>query len=253
MDLRLIIELAIFSLLMLWHLSQQGRRLTFLKRTFDDNVVDALSLGIQGLLIPLLQFLLIYYTYSYLFPGLKDAISLPNWGGFLLNFVFVDFLYYLVHRNMHSNLLWGFHLLHHSAKEMDIVVSSRNTVWTSFFFPYLWFNSFFIFALENKAGYIFGISLTAMLDLWRHSYLSPNPKGKLFEVISLILHTPIHHAWHHSRSSSRVNFGANLCIWDRLFGTYSHKREFPKDLGFDLKSDLKTKLFFPKRLQRENS
>ena len=252
MDLRLVIELTIFLILMIWHLANKGRRLNFLKRKLDDNVVDALSLGIQGLVIPLLQYLLIFYAFSYLFPGLKNSIILPNWAGFLINFIFVDFLYYLVHRNMHSDMLWGFHLLHHSAKEMDIVVSSRNSVWTSFLFPYLWFNSFFIFALENKTGYIFAVSLTAMLDLWRHSYLSFNPKSKVYEGISLILHTPIHHAWHHSRRTSRVNFGANLCIWDRLFGTYAHKHEFPKDIGFDLKSDLKTKLFLPKRLQREN-
>ncbi len=252
MDIRLVIELAIFALLMFWHLSNQGRRLKFLARSLDDNIIDTLSLGIQGLLVPLLQFLMIFYAFDFFFPDLRSSIAIPNWAGFLINFVFVDFLYYLVHRSMHSNLMWGLHLLHHSAKEMDIVVSSRNTVWTSFFFPYLWFNSFFVFALENKGGYILAISMTGMLDLWRHSYLTINPNTKLYELVSLVLHTPIHHAWHHSRSQSRVNFGANLCIWDRLFGTYKHAHEFPKDLGFDVKSDLKTKLFLPLRLQREN-
>lgn len=252
MDLRLAIELAIFSFLLFWHLSKKERRLAFFKRHLDDNVVDALSLAIQGILIPILQFVLIFHVFEWLIPGLRNAISLPNWVGFLINFIFVDLLYYLVHRQMHSKTLWGFHLLHHSASEMDVVVSSRNTVWTSFFFPYLWFNSFFVFALENKTGFILGVSLTAMLDLWRHSYLCFNPQGRVFKTLSLLLHTPIHHAWHHSRSQSRVNFGANLCLWDRLFGTYLHRDTFPTDLGFPVKSDLKTKLFFPLRLGREN-
>lgn len=236
-----------------WHLADEGRRLKFFKRRFEDNIVDALSLGIQGLLIPFLQFLLIYFAFDYLFPSLKNSILLPQWVGFLINFIFIDFLYYVVHRSMHSDLLWGLHLLHHSAEEMDIVVSSRNTVWTSFFFPYLWLNSFFIYALSNKSGYIIAVSMTAMLDLWRHSRMTINPQSKLYEVISLILLTPMHHAWHHSRKLSRVNFGANLCFWDRLFGTYKHAHEFPKEMGFRLKSGLGTKLFLPFRLQRENT
>jgi sterol desaturase/sphingolipid hydroxylase (fatty acid hydroxylase superfamily) len=153
---------------------------------------------------------------------------------------------------MHSDFLWGLHLIHHSSKEMDVVVSSRNSVWTSFFFPYLWLNSLFLFLLDNKVGFVLGVSMTAMLDLWRHSYLTMNPSSTLYKFTSLILHTPIHHSWHHSRSRSRVNFGANISIWDRLFGTYYHSQEFPKDLGFDVKGDLKTKLFHPFKLREEN-
>ncbi len=252
MDLRLIIELLIFATLMGWHLSQKGRRLQFFKRKLDDNIVDGVSLVLQGIFIPFLQFVLIYFLFDRLIPQLRNSIVLPQWAGFFINFVFIDFFYFLVHRKMHSESLWGFHLLHHSAEQMDVVVSSRNTVWTSFFFPYLWLNSFFVFALENKAGFVFAVSLTAMLDLWRHSYLCFNPKGVFYKVVSLFLLTPIHHAWHHSRSRSRVNFGANLCLWDKAFGSYYHSEEFPSDLGFKVKSDLKTKLFFPLKLGREN-
>jgi len=237
---------------MIWHFSHPERRMRFLKRTWDDNIVDTISLGIQGLLIPFFQFLLIYYAFDYIAPSFKNSIVLPQWVGFLINFIFIDFLYYIIHRAMHSDLMWGLHLLHHSAQDMDIVVSSRNSVWTSFFFPYLWLNSFFIFALENKSGYIIAVSLTAMLDLWRHSRMTINPHSQLYEVVSLVLLTPLHHAWHHSRKFCRVNFGANLCIWDRLFGTYKHPHEFPVEMGLLIKSDLKTKLFLPFRLQREN-
>lgn len=252
MDLRLIIELSIFVLLVLWHLSDQGRRLIFLKRKFDENIIDILSLSIQGILIPFLQFILIFHVFETIIPSWKNSLHLSEVSGFLINFVVIDFFYFLVHRSMHSDFLWGLHLIHHSSKEMDVVVSSRNSVWTSFFFPYLWLNSLFLFLLDNKVGFVLGVSMTAMLDLWRHSYLTMNPSSTLYKFTSLILHTPIHHSWHHSRSRSRVNFGANISIWDRLFGTYYHSQEFPKDLGFDVKGDLKTKLFHPFKLREEN-
>lgn len=253
MDIRFIIELSIFLFLMIWYLLDGDRRKSFFGRTLDENIVDIISLTIQGTLIPLFSYFLIYRVFEMVIPNLKNSIEINNTLGFLINFVFVDLCFYWTHRIFHGNVLWGFHLLHHSSRKMDIVVSSRNTVWTSFFFPYLWVNSFFVFALSNKTGFILSISITAMLDLWRHSPFFIEPSSRLAKYISYFFITPVHHAWHHSRSRSRVNFGANLSVWDKIFGTYYFDTKYPKDIGFDLKSDLKTKLFRPLKLQKENS
>lgn len=120
-------------------------------------------------------------------------------------------------------------------------------------FPYLWFNALFLFVLEDKSAYLAAVSLSAVMDLWRHSYLSPKSESKLYRFISLFLITPIDHAWHHSRSKSRVNFGANINIWDKIHGTFYDGDEFPNDLGFKIKGTLFTKLFRPIKLGRDNS
>ncbi len=252
MDIRLAVEFFLFFLLVFWHLSDKSRRAIFFKRTLDENVIDGISLFIQGIIIPVSSYFLIYRLYDGLFPALKGTLKISNELGFLLNFVLVDFVFYWIHRLFHSRRLWGFHLVHHSARAMDVIVSSRNTIWTSFFFPYLWLNSYFIFILENKTGFVLSISITTMLDLWRHSSLFINPQSQVAKAISWFFVTPVHHAWHHSRSHSRVNFGANLSIWDRVFGTYLYAAQYPDDLGFNLKSDLKTKLLLPFKVEREN-
>jgi hypothetical protein len=92
LDLRLIIELSIFVLLVLWHLSDQGRRLIFLKRKFDENIIDILSLSIQGILIPFLQFILIFHVFETIIPSWKNSLHLSEVSGFLINFVVIEFI-----------------------------------------------------------------------------------------------------------------------------------------------------------------
>jgi sterol desaturase/sphingolipid hydroxylase (fatty acid hydroxylase superfamily) len=43
--------------------------------------------------------------------------------------------------------------------------------------------------------------------------------------------TPAHHHLHHSFDGQRVNFGANLMLWDRLFGTACEPHGYPTRYG----------------------
>jgi sterol desaturase/sphingolipid hydroxylase (fatty acid hydroxylase superfamily) len=201
----------------------------------------------------LAQTYIVYRLFDFIIPQFKGGVSINPVLAFCLNFVLVDYLFFLTHKAFHGNKLWGFHVLHHSSTYMDIIVSSRNTVWTSFLFPYLWFNAFFLFILQDKSAYLIAVSLSAVLDLWRHSYLCPSRDSLFYKLIGTIMITPMDHAWHHSRSRSRVNFGANLNIWDKMHGTFYSGSEFPDDLGFELKGSLFTKLFRPIKLAKDNS
>jgi sterol desaturase/sphingolipid hydroxylase (fatty acid hydroxylase superfamily) len=209
-------------------------------------------LSIQGIIIPLAQTYIVYRIFNYLIPSYKGTVAINPIFSFLLNFLFVDYLFFLTHRLFHGNSLWGFHVLHHSSTTMDVIVSSRNSVWTSFVFPYLWFNALFLFLLSDRTAFLAAMSLSAVMDLWRHSYLCPNSNSKFYKLISTIFITPIDHAWHHSRSKSRVNFGANMNLWDKLHGTFYKGESFPDDLGFKLKGSLFTKLFRPIKLGKDN-
>ena len=224
----------------------------FLSRKLEDTFIDFLSLSIQGIIIPLAQTYIVYRFFNYILPSYKGTLYVNPLIAFSLNFVFVDYLFFLTHRIFHGNTLWGFHVLHHSSTSMDIIVSSRNSVWTSFLFPYLWFNALFLFLLNDQTMYLAALSLSAVSDLWRHSYLCPKADTILYKIISSVFITPIDHAWHHSRSKGRVNFGANLNIWDKMYGSFYKGNEFPDDLGFKLKGSLFTKLFRPIKLGRDN-
>lgn len=249
MDLKFGIEFTIFFTLLALTLSIEGFRV-FKDKDSENWFIDLFSLFIQGTAVPIIQsyFVLLFFLKPY-----EGTLQIPGWLAFLINFVFLDYIYFLIHRVLHKKGFWGFHLLHHSAKKMDVITTSRNSFWTTFLMPYIWVNGLMLVLLKDKSWYIFAISLTAMLDLWRHSPIYPNPTSKIYKLLSLILITPLDHAWHHSTGKNYFNFGANLNIWDRLHKSYYSPAVKPTKLGFHVKSNLMTKLFFPFKLERENS
>jgi len=107
-------------------------------------------------------------------------------------------------------------------------VKARNTLWTPLLIVYVWLNALALFLLREPAGFLLGMSLTAALDLWRHSPL------RAPRFVSLLFITPHEHAWHHSRERTDVNFGANLSVWDRVHGTFGGDVAAPTSLGVDV-------------------
>ncbi|ATH07977.1 hypothetical protein BIY24_08440 [Halobacteriovorax marinus] len=253
MDIKWWIELSIFSSLVLFTAYDSERRERLLKKKFDDWFCDLINLTIQGTIVPLIQVYFIVKVLKLTLPNFESTWQIGITGAIFLNLIIVDYVYYLTHKALHKDRWWGLHLLHHSVTDFDIFASARNTIWTTFLFPYVWLNSIFYFFIDNKKAYLVCASITAMLDLWRHSKLAPKIKGPIFNFLSLILITPHEHSWHHSKGVSKKNFGANLCIWDKLHGTYHNNPRFPKEMGYPIKSDLKTKLLNPFKLKRENS
>lgn len=185
-------------------------------------VVDASGLVIQGIIAAALVWLVPYRR------GMIDLGFLP---AFLISFVAVDYAYYWNHRLLHG-ALWRWHAVHHTASRLDVVVTSRNTLWTPLLIVYLWAGAAAVLLLRDPSGFLLGLSLTAVLDLWRHSPLIPPPP--LRRAMSWIVVTPHEHAWHHSRSRTEVNFGANLTLWDRLHGTFEASDALPAQLGLEL-------------------
>lgn len=248
----MIIEFLIFSSLILFTVMTRERRERILKKSLDDWVCDVLNLWIQGIVVPIVQIYVIFKTLNYFIPSYSGSWNVGLIGAAALNLLVVDYVYYLTHKTLHRDTFWGFHLLHHSVTDFDVLASARNTIWTTFLFPYVWLNSLFLFFIDDKKTYVICATTTAMLDLWRHSRLAPKIKGPIFNLISKVLITPHEHAWHHSKGVSKKNFGANLCIWDKLHGTYHQNPRFPKEMGYPIKSSLGTKLLLPNKLKREN-
>jgi sterol desaturase/sphingolipid hydroxylase (fatty acid hydroxylase superfamily) len=220
-------------------------RRQLLRRKSRDWLLDAAGLLIQGIAIPFLQITLIYGLFSLLLPQAKGSLALPPWLAFLLNFVVVDYLYYWNHRLLHGRVLWDTHAVHHTAEHLDLFITSRNTLWTSLLIVYLWANGLFIFLLQDPRAFILAASLTASLDLWRHTSFFFRPGSFAHRALAMMLITPNEHAWHHSRNQTGKNFGANLSLWDRLHGTYYCPAELPHEMGIPLNLNVTRMLLFP--------
>lgn len=238
------IALLSFWLLFALSLFHPQQRQCLQNKPSEDWLLDGLGLCVQGAVIPLLQSLLLIVIYPILLPQAEAILNWhPVWG-FLVGFVVVDYAYYWVHRGLHHRGWFAIHAVHHTVTQMDMVGTARNTLWSSLLIPYLWANSLLLYLLDNPSGYLTAIALTYLLDLWRHSCLSPQFSSPLYRALNPWLILPQDHATHHSRTSGG-NFGANLKLWDKLHQTYLSPALPKPPLGIDLPLNLFQKLFFP--------
>jgi len=244
----MLITLAAFWILVLAGATRTERRQAYARKPVAAWVLDAIGLGVQGGLVPLIELGLVVSGLRLLAPGLGGSVRLPGDGlvaGFLLNVIAVDYLYYWNHRLLHTRLLWPVHLVHHTLNEMDVLGTARNTAWTSFLVVYVWVNGAVLFLLAQPEGYAAGAAVTASLDLWRHSELTPQPQSWLARVLDKVLVLPSHHAWHHASEAVPGNFGANFSAWDRLHGTWIGGSRAPRRLGVTTALPLWRQLWWP--------
>ncbi|MEH2063646.1 MAG: sterol desaturase family protein [Nostoc sp.] len=228
-----------------WTIINQVGRTQLKVKTREDWLIDATGLTIQGILIPLLQATLVYWLYQHLLPTQQGYLKVSVVPAFIISFVVVDYLYYWNHRLLHTKILWKVHQVHHTVTQMDVLGTSRNTLWTSLFIIYLWIHTLFLYLLADPTGYLLGVSLTSALDLWRHSSLIIPANTRLYQFLSPWLILPQDHAWHHCREIHNYNYGANLKIWDKLHGTYYESKQLPSIIGIPSSLNLFQKLFFP--------
>lgn len=189
-----------------------------------DWVLNILGLFIQGALIPVAGLVFGQYILKQFFPEYEGILNIGWLGGFLLNFIVVDFLYYWQHRAFHHvPRLWRLHVCHHYTPKVNIWATSRNNLWINFLFVYLMVNACLAFACKNPQGFVLGAMLTASLDILRHTQVDFSwiSGAKPFHWLGEIFVTPLMHRSHHNAEKVGHNFAANLIIWDKLFGTYT--------------------------------
>jgi sterol desaturase/sphingolipid hydroxylase (fatty acid hydroxylase superfamily) len=228
-----------------WTITNPFGRTQLQVKSREDWLLDGIGLTIQGIFIPLLQATLVYWLYAHLLPKQQGTLKLAPILTFIISFVVVDYLYYWNHRILHSKFLWSVHQVHHTVTQMDVLGTSRNTIWTSLLIVYLWIHTLFFYLLADPTGYLLGVSLTSALDLWRHSRLMISENIWLYQFIVPWLILPQDHAWHHCSEITNCNYGANLKIWDKLHGTYYESKELPTAIGIPISLTLTQKLLFP--------
>ncbi|MBD2438219.1 sterol desaturase family protein [Nostoc sp. FACHB-110] len=248
MDIQIFLQLIIFvafSGLVSWTISDKFCRNQFKVKSIEDWLLDGVGLTIQGMLIPLLQGTVIYWFYQHLLPNQQGILQLSPIVTFAISFILIDYLYYWNHRLLHSRLFWQLHKVHHTVTQMDVLGTSRNTIWTSLLIVYLWIHTLFLYLLNDPTGYLLGVSLTSALDLWRHSRLIISTNSWLDKLVVSWLILPQDHAWHHCSETFNCNYGANFKIWDKLHGTHYKSEELPSVIGISTELSLRQKLLFP--------
>lgn len=143
------------------------------------------------------------------------------WSKYGLAFVLLDFGDYVYHVTMHRYpWLWRFHLVHHSAHDVDVSTTIREHPGDTFV------RVLFLVAWVLLIGAGWGVLLLrqtveTISNITSHSkYRLP---GKIGRILGWVFITPnLHHVHHHNeRPYTDSNFGDVFSVWDRLFGTYA--------------------------------
>lgn len=158
--------------------------------------------------------------------GLAPLLALPEVAVIALAVVMLDLSIYWQHRLMHAvPLLWRLHRVHHSDLDFDVTTGVRFHP-VEILLSMLW-KMLMIAALgaDPLAVMVFELLLSAT-SLWEHANL--RLPSRLDSLLRWITVTPDMHRIHHSvhRVETDSNFGFNLALWDRLFGSYTQQ---PRD------------------------
>lgn len=201
---------------------------------FWDHFLNGCGLFMQGCVVPAAGYWISQMALPLIFPGGKGILAFGWWGCFLLNFIVIDFLYYWQHRAFHRfNFLWNLHKCHHASKRVDIWTTSRNSILINLLFVYFLINPILAFLCDAPEAFYTSAMITASLDIFRHTHIDLHQviPDRIMRVLSLIFVMPCQHHHHHRLEKKSVNLGANLFIWDLLFGTAQLEADYPPAYG----------------------
>lgn len=157
--------------------------------------------------------------------GLFNFIAMPFPAEFVISLLMLDFAIYVQHWASHKfSFLWMIHRVHHSDQDIDVTTAVR-------FHPIeIGLSMLYKVLLVMLLGFdpISVVAFEIILNgcaLFNHSNFAL-PKG-VDRVLRMVIVTPDMHRVHHSilRHETDSNYGFNLSIWDRLFGTYISQPE----------------------------
>jgi sterol desaturase/sphingolipid hydroxylase (fatty acid hydroxylase superfamily) len=139
---------------------------------------------------------------------------------FIISLILFDFIIYWQHRMFHKiPLLWRLHKVHHSDKSFDVSTGIRFHPLEILLSIAIKFSVVGIFGLTPESIIAFEVLLNA-LALFNHSNVKI-PVTLDYYLRKLVV-TPDMHRVHHSQipKETNSNFGFNISLWDRLFGSY---------------------------------
>ena len=174
---------------------------------------------------------------------LFDVDNLPKWLGLVILFLVSDFVQWNTHRLLHRvPILWNFHKVHHSVKEMGFAAHLRYHWMEPVVYKSLLYIPLAIIggfdAQDVSIVYFFAIAI---------GHLNHANLGWDYGILKYVFNNPKMHIWHHAKQLPDhvrygVNYGLTLSLWDYIFKTnyvpydgthielgFEGDEDFPKD------------------------
>lgn len=140
----------------------------------------------------------------------------PIWLQVAVGLVLGDLVNYWQHRLFHCGLLWRFHAVHHSSREVDWLSAVRlhpvnNVVARTLQALFLTLIGF------DPDVVAVCIPLLFLYALMLHANVNWN-----FGVLKYFLVSPVYHRWHHTKEGEGLgkNLASMFVFWDVIFGTH---------------------------------
>lgn len=158
---------------------------------------------------------------------LIDFSNWPTWAQLLVFFVVLDFVQWFTHVCLHRfPVLWRFHQVHHSVKEMGFAAHLRYHWMENILYkPLKVFGVMLLGGFEPEHAYAVHFAAIAIGHL-NHANIKLT-----YGPLKYVFNNPVMHLYHHSYNLPEgkygVNFGISLSLWDYLFKT----NYVPEDSG----------------------
>jgi sterol desaturase/sphingolipid hydroxylase (fatty acid hydroxylase superfamily) len=152
--------------------------------------------------------------------GLFAYVHLPVWAETVVALILLDLVVYTQHVVLHHvPFLWRLHRIHHADPDLDVTTGLRFHTIEIVLSQFLKVAVVLLLGAPAVAVILFEILLNAT-TMFNHANLRLSPG--LDAIVRAIVVTPDMHRVHHSirPEEHNSNFGFNLSLWDRLFGTY---------------------------------
>ncbi len=158
---------------------------------------------------------------------LWSADALGVFGGALVGYLVITFVYYWWHRARHEvPFLWRwFHQVHHSPQRIEVITSFYKHPFEILVNGVLSSALLYLVVGVGAPAATLAILLTGIAEFFYHWNVStPYWLGYLIQ-------RPESHCIHHQEGVHRFNF-ADLPLWDMLFGTFRNPRRWEARCGF---------------------
>ncbi|MCG7532015.1 sterol desaturase family protein [Psychrobium sp. MM17-31] len=152
--------------------------------------------------------------------AILDMSQWSWWLQLLVFFILLDFLQWFTHKMLHRvPVLWRFHQVHHSIKEMGFAGHLRYHPMENIFYkPLKTLGVMLLGGFEPQHAYAVHF-LTIVIGHLNHANIKLD-----YGVLRYAINNPVMHLYHHSYQLPKshphgVNFGISLSVWDYLFNS----------------------------------
>ncbi|MFT4576699.1 MAG: sterol desaturase/sphingolipid hydroxylase (fatty acid hydroxylase superfamily) [Polaribacter sp.] len=166
--------------------------------------------------------------------ALFDISHWVTWLQLLIFFIILDFVQWFTHVLLHKYpVLWKFHKVHHSVKEMGFAAHLRYHWMENIFYkPLKTFGVMIIGGFEPEQAYIVHF-ITIAIGHFNHANIKIT-----WGIFKYVLNNPVMHLYHHAsevpEGRNGMNYGISLSLWDYIFKTnYIPEDSGTVEIGFE--------------------